>query len=104
MIQLSQGKLFNPCNSRKDANAEELYATLPSSAYRQILQDVASGISRLVRKDGNMICHRGNGLFLSISHRRNSALHPGSELQLNQIVATIMARHPEPPRGEVGNW
>jgi len=97
VIQLSQGKLFNSfATAVKIANADELYARLSSSAFRAVLHDVASGISRLVRKEGNMICYRGNGLFLSISHRRNGALHPGAELHLNQIAATIMSRHPEP--------
>ncbi len=97
VIQLSQGKLFNSfATAVKIANAEELYAKLSSSAFRAVLHDVAAGISRLVRKDGNMLCYRGNGLFLSISHRRNGALHEGAELHLNQIAATIMARHPEP--------
>ena len=96
VIQLSQGKLFNSfATAIRIANADALYAKLQSSAYRSVLHDIASGISRLVRKDGNMVCYRGSGLFLVISHKRNGALHTGAELQLNQIVATILARHPE---------
>ena len=96
VIQLSQGKLFNSfATAVRIVNAESLYGKLPSPAFRSVLHDVASGISRLVRKEGNMVCYRGNGVFLVIGHRRNSALHPGAELQLNQLVATIMARNPE---------
>ncbi|WP_050929001.1 response regulator [Aestuariivita boseongensis] len=96
VIQLSQGKLFNSfATAVKIANAEALYAKLSSSAFRAVLHDVAAAISRLVRKDGYMVCYRGNGVFLSISHRRNGPLHPGAELHLNQIAATIMSRHAE---------
>lgn len=94
VIQLSQGKLFNSfATAVKIANADKLYARLSSSEFRAVLQDVASAISRLVRKDGNMVCYRGSGVFLSISHRRNGPLHPGAELHLNQVAATIMSRH-----------
>ena len=94
VIQLSQGKLFNSfATAVKIANAERLYGQLSSSAFRAVLHDVAAAVSRLVRKDGNIVCYRGNGTFLTISHRRNGPLHPGAELHLNQIAATIMARH-----------
>lgn len=96
VIQLSQGRLFNSfATAVKIANVDALYGKLSSSAFRAVLHDVAAAISRVVRKDGNMVCYRGNGLFLSISHRRNGPLHPGAELHLNQIAATIMARHAE---------
>lgn len=102
VIQLSQGKLFNSfATAVKIANATELYAKLPSPVFRQILQDTATGLSRLVRKGGNLICYRGNGVFLSVSHRRNTALHPRVELHLNQVAATIMARNPQPESVEL---
>lgn len=98
VIQLSQGKLFNSfATAVKISNVGALYAQLHSTGFRQILQDTAAGLSRLTRKEGNMICYRGNGVFLTISHRRNSALHAGVELYLNQIVATILSRHTELP-------
>jgi DNA-binding response OmpR family regulator len=98
VIQLSQGKLFNSfATATRVANAEELYESMSSSAFRQMLKDAASGISRLTRKEAILTSYRGNGVFLSISHRRNTSLHPGAELQLNQIVATMMARNPDAP-------
>ena len=93
VIQLSQAKLFNSfATGVKIANAKQLYDKLPSSAFRQLLHTVAQGLSDLTAKDANMISYRGNGLFLAISHRRNNALHPGADLQLNQVVAKLLDR------------
>jgi len=94
VIQLSQGKLFNSfATAVKIANVDKLYARLSSSEFRAVLHDVATAISRLVRKDGNMVCYRGSGVFLSISHRRNGPLHAGAELHLNQVAANVLSRH-----------
>lgn len=94
VIQLSQGKLFNSfATAVKIANVDALYARLSPPDFRAVLKDVATAISRLVRKDGNMVCYRGSGVFLSVSHRRNGPLHSGAELHLNQVAANILSRH-----------
>ncbi|TNF63428.1 MAG: response regulator, partial [Rhodobacteraceae bacterium] len=94
IIQLSQGKLFNAvATAVKILDAKDLYSAMTSSEFRQLIEDVARAMSKLTRKNGNMICYRGHGTFVTVSHRRATALGPDDELQLNQVLATLRARH-----------
>lgn len=93
VLQLSQGRLFNSyVTAIKVTKSKALHAQLSSSSFRDLLHDVGESLSKATKKDGNMLSYRGNGVFLCISHGRNKTIVPGAEIQLNQMIGTLLAR------------
>ncbi len=92
VFQLSQGALFSSfATAVKIANVDKLHGQVSAAEFRLGLFDVATAISRVTRNDPTRLCYRGNGVFLSICHRRNGPLHPGADSHLNQVATSLVS-------------
>lgn len=92
-LQLSQSRLFSSfATAVKIDDAKEMHASMSSGGFRRALHDVASGLSDATKRSGEVICYRGSGVFLCISHGRRAAKEALSEGALNQLVLTLQAQ------------
>ncbi len=93
VLQLSKGRRFTSfATAIKIAKATHLHLSMSSGDFRDVLQDTAFTISKLTKNTGNVLSYRGNGIFLCISDSKKKVPLASMELQLNQLVATMLAR------------
>jgi len=90
IMQLSQGRLFNSyATGLKILDAKSMHGDLSPTDFRRVLHDVASCIAELTKKTGDIICYRGNGVFLVVTHGRIAAEQPLDEATLNRLLASV---------------
>lgn len=93
VLQLSKGRRFTSfATAIKIARARELHGSMKSAEFRDLLHDAAYAISKLTKDSGNILSYRGSGTFLCISDARKKAPLAAMETQMNQLVATLIAR------------
>lgn len=93
VLQLSKGRRFTSyATAIKIAQAKQLHESMTSGDFRDLLHDAAFALSKLTRSSGNIMSYRGNGTFLCISDSKKNVPIPGMETQMNQMVATVLAR------------
>lgn len=93
IMQLSHGRLFNSfATAFKVVNAREIFEDMPSKEFRNVVHDVATGIARITRESEDILCYRGSGNFLAVTHGRSAAQQVPSEESLNQFVETLQAQ------------
>lgn len=92
-LQLSQGRLFNSfATAVKIENPEAMVLAMSAGDFRRALHDVASGLSDATKQSGEILCYRGGGVFLCISHGRRSSQQILTERELNQLILTRQAQ------------
>ncbi len=93
VLQLSRGHRFNSfITAIRIEDARQLHADMSSSDFRDALHDVAHAISKLTKSQENILCYRGNGVFLCLAYGKSNILQPTSDTQLNQLIATLQVR------------
>ncbi len=93
VLQLSRGRRFTSfATAIKIAKARQLHASMSSADFRDLLHDTAFALSKITRNSGNIMSYRGNGIFLCVSDSKRTAPVPQMETQMDQMVATVLAR------------
>lgn len=88
VLTLSRTKLlFASAFAVQIADFQTMHQVMTARELRAALKSVAQVIADHVQDTGNLVCYRGNGVFLCINQRK-TALPPGQrEIQLNQALA-----------------
>ncbi len=71
IMQLSQGRLFNThAVAVKLADAARMHKRLTPENFEGLLHDIASSMTGLTKKTGDIVSYRGDGVFLMVRHGR----------------------------------
>ncbi len=91
--QLSRGRLFKShATALKLQDAEFFFDTKSCGDFKHVLKDIAVALSKTTKKSGSMLCYRGKGVFLAVTHGNGDPVDTLDEESLNQLVETMIAQ------------
>ncbi|MEZ5912197.1 MAG: response regulator [Paracoccaceae bacterium] len=99
ILQLSRGSLlFATAIAVKLQGFERLHKELSARDLRAVLRRVATVLAEQMCTYGNLCSYRGNGIFLCISHRRNTVPTQALEMSINDSISYSKIDGLEPSR------
>lgn len=92
VMQLKRTKRFSShLQALRVVDVTRHHGTLSNAAFREALQETGRALSKFTRKTENILCYRGDGLFMAVCHGRSAIISPEKRETLNQMLATMMA-------------
>ena len=92
IMQLSQGRLFNThAVAVKLADAARMHKLLTPENFEGLLHDIASSMTGLTKKTGDIVSYRGDGVFLMVRHGRFGTDQAELEMALNRTLLSHLS-------------